>query len=149
MKCLKKSDRHNQLDLFSSPTEYFRDSKKKKYLKDDSWYNQFRNHVVMRVDESIFNILYADGKGATNASMRVLVGMMILKEGQGWSGELLFENWSYSRSLWVNLIRILNYCVKPYRQRQACLSYAVASNSLTSVKYITQKCQRSLLGHLW
>ena len=100
----------------------------------------------MSVDESIFNVLCADGKGAPNASKRVLVGMMILKEGQGWSGELLFENWSYSRSLWVNLIRLVNYCVKPYRQRQAYLSYAVASNSLTSVKYITQICQRSLLG---
>jgi len=92
----KKSDRHNQLDLFSSPTEYFRDSKKKKYLNDDSWHNQFRNHVVMRVDESIFSVLYTDGKGAPNASIRVLVGMMILKEGQGWSDEQLFENCEYN-----------------------------------------------------
>ena len=92
----KKSDRHSQLDLFSSPTEYFRDSKKKKYLRDDSWHNQFRNHVVMRVDESIFSVLYTDGKGAPNASIRVLVGMMILKEGQGWSDEQLFENCEYN-----------------------------------------------------
>ncbi len=28
----KKSDSHSQLDLFSSPTEYFRGSKKKEYL---------------------------------------------------------------------------------------------------------------------
>jgi hypothetical protein len=41
-------------------------------------------------------ILYADGKGAPNASIRVLVGMMILKEGQGWSDEQLFENCEYN-----------------------------------------------------
>ncbi len=92
----KKSDSHSQLDMFSSPTEYFRDSKRKKYLKNDSWHNQFRNHVVMRVDESIFSVLYTEGNGAPNASIRVLVGMMILKEGQGWSDEQLFENCQYN-----------------------------------------------------
>ena len=92
----KKSDTHRQLDVFSSPTEYFRDSKKKKYLNNDSWHNQFRNHVVMRVDESIFSVLYTEGQGAPNASIRVLVGMMILKEGQGWSDEQLFENCEYN-----------------------------------------------------
>jgi hypothetical protein len=50
--------------------------------------------------------------------------------------------WAYSRSLWINLVRIVNYCVKPSEQSQACLSYAVARNSLTSVKYVTQICQR-------
>ena len=92
----KKSDRHSQLDMFSSPTEYFRDSKKKKYLENGSWHNQFREQVVMRVDESIFSVLYAEGKGAPNASIRVLVGMMILKEGQGWSDGQLFENCEYN-----------------------------------------------------
>ena len=92
----KKSDDNPQLDIFSSPTEYFRDSKKKKYLKNDSWHNQFRNQVVMRVDESVFSVLYSEGQGAPNASIRVLVGMMILKEGQGWSDEQLFENCAYN-----------------------------------------------------
>jgi hypothetical protein len=54
--------------------------------------------------------------------------------------------WAYSRSLWINFVRIVNYCVKPNGQTQACLSYAEASNSLTLVKYITQICQRSLFG---
>src|SRR5690554_6212689 len=72
----KKSENHSQLDLFSSPTEYFKGSKKKKYLKNDSWHNRFREEVVMRVDESIFSPLYTHGNGAPNASIRVLVGMM-------------------------------------------------------------------------
>lgn len=92
----KKSDDNPQLDIFSSPTEYFKGAKMKKYLKDDSWHNLFRKHVVMRVDEPMFNVLFSDGQGAPNASIRVLVGMMILKEGQGWSDGQLFENCGYN-----------------------------------------------------
>ncbi|SCM57820.1 Transposase domain (DUF772) {ECO:0000313/EMBL:AFL83818,1} [Petrimonas mucosa] len=92
----KKSDSHSQLDLFSSPTEYFRGSKKKEYLKDGSWHNLFRKEVVMRVDENIFSVLYSEGNGAPNASIRVLVGMMILKEGQGWSDRQLFSECGYN-----------------------------------------------------
>jgi NAD dependent epimerase/dehydratase family enzyme len=60
----KKSDDNPQLDIFSSSTEYFRDSKKKKYLKNDFRHNRFRNQVVMRVDESVFSVLYSEGQGA-------------------------------------------------------------------------------------
>lgn len=50
----------------------------------------------MRVEETVFSVLYAKGRGAPNASLRVLVGMMIRKEGQGWSDEQLFENCNFS-----------------------------------------------------
>ena len=92
----KKSDKHKQLDAFSSPIEYLKDSTMNYYLKNDSWHNQFRQQVVMRVDESIFRMLYTEITGAPNASLRVLVGMMILKEGQGWSDEQLFENCNFN-----------------------------------------------------
>ncbi len=92
----KKSDNHKQLDVFSSPIEYMKDSTMNYYLKNDSWHNQFRKQVVMRVDESIFSLLYTELTGAPNASIRVLVGMMILKEAQGWSDEQLFENSNYN-----------------------------------------------------
>ena len=92
----KKSVDHKQLDAFSSPTEYLKDSSMNYYLKNESWHNQFRKQVVMRVDESIFSVLYTKDKGAPNASIRVLVGMMILKEGQGWSDEQLFENCNFN-----------------------------------------------------
>ena len=92
----KKSEKHKQLDAFSSPMEYLKDSTMNYYLKNESWHNQFRQQVVMHVDESIFSILYTQGKGAPNASIRVLIGMMILKEGQGWSDEQLFENCEFN-----------------------------------------------------
>lgn len=92
----RKSDNHKQLDAFSSPIEYLKNSSMNYYLKNDSWHNQFREQVVMRIDESLFSVLYSNEKGAPNASIRVLVGMMILKEGQGWSDEQLFESSNYN-----------------------------------------------------
>lgn len=92
----KKSDEHKQLDAFSSPIEYLKDSTMNYYLKNDSWHNQFRKQVVMRVDESIFSVLYTELTGAPNASIRVLVGMMILKEAHGWSDEQMFENCNFN-----------------------------------------------------
>lgn len=92
----KKSDEHKQLDAFSSPIEYLKDSTMNYYLKNDSWHNQFRKQVVMRIDESIFSVLYTELTGAPNASIRVLVGMMILKEAHGWSDEQLFENCNFN-----------------------------------------------------
>lgn len=92
----KKSVENQQLDMFSSPAEYLKGSKMNYYLKNDSWHNLFRNQVVMRIDESIFSVLFCDDNGAPNASIRVLIGMMILKEGHGWSDEQLFENCNFN-----------------------------------------------------
>lgn len=92
----KKSVDHKQLDAFSSPIEYLKDSTMNYYLKNDSWHNQFRKQVLMRVDESIFSVLYTKLTGAPNSSIRVLVGMMVLKEAQGWSDEQLFENCNFN-----------------------------------------------------
>lgn len=92
----KKSVEHKQLDAFSSPIEYLKDSSMNYYLKNDSWHNLFRKQVVTRVDESIFSVLYTELTGAPNASIRVLVGMMILKEAHGWSDEQLFESCNFN-----------------------------------------------------
>ena len=92
----KKSVDNQQLDVFSSPIEHLPSSSMNYYLKNDSWHNLFRQQVVMRVNESIFSVLYDDKNGAPNASIRVLAGMMLLKEGHGWSDEQLFENANYN-----------------------------------------------------
>ena len=55
----------------------------------------FYKHVVMQVNESDFKVLFDETNGAPNASIRILVGMMILKEGQGWSDEQLFNSCNY------------------------------------------------------
>jgi len=92
----KESDKNPQMDMFSSPAGMLQGSSLKNYLKNDSWHNMFREQVIMRVNEDIFSVLYSSDNGSPNASIRVLVGMMILKEGQGWSDEQLFTECNYN-----------------------------------------------------
>ena len=92
----KESDKNAQLDIFSTPAEHLRGSSQKFYLKDDSWHNIFRDNVLSHIDEQIFSVLYCKDNGTPNASIRVLVAMMLLKEGQGWSDDQLFENCNYN-----------------------------------------------------
>lgn len=92
----KKTSEEQQLNLFSS-SESFLVGKTKKYYNDEtSWHNLFRQHVLMRIDESIFSVLFSDETGAPNASIRVLIAMMILKDAHGWSDEQMFEHCRFS-----------------------------------------------------
>ncbi len=92
----KETDKNAQLDIFSTPAEHLRGSSQKFYLKDDSWHNIFRDNVLSHINEQIFSALYCKDNGTPNASIRVLVAMMLLKEGQGWSDDQLFENCNYN-----------------------------------------------------
>jgi hypothetical protein len=86
----KKTSENSQLDIFTTES-YLSGPSLKFYNDKGSWHNSFREQVYARIDEEAFSVLYSDGMGAPNASVRVLVSMMILKEGQGWSDAQLFE----------------------------------------------------------
>ncbi len=88
----KKSDKETQLDAFTSVPTMLERSALKQYNDQGHWHNQFREQVVMRIEESIFSVLFNDTTGAPNAPTRILVGMMILKESFGWSDSQLFEH---------------------------------------------------------
>jgi len=88
----KKSNKETQLDAFSSIPTMLDRSALKQYSDQGHWHNQFREQVVMRIDESLFSVLYNNTTGAPNAPARILVGMMILKESFGWSDSQLFEH---------------------------------------------------------
>jgi hypothetical protein len=88
----KKSNKETQLDAFTSVPTMLERSALKQYSDQGHWHNQFREQVVMRIDESIFSVLFNDTTGAPNAPARTLVGMMILKESFGWSDSQLFEH---------------------------------------------------------
>lgn len=92
----KKSDKETQLDAFTSVPTMLDRSALKRYSDQRHWHNQFREQVVMRIDESIFSVLFNDTTGAPNASARTLVGMMILKESFGWSDSQLFEHCQFN-----------------------------------------------------
>jgi len=88
----KKSNKEPQLDAFTSVPTMLESSAFKQYSDQGHWHNQFREQVVMRIDESIFSILFNNTTGAPNAPVRILIGMMILKESFGWSDSQLFEH---------------------------------------------------------
>jgi hypothetical protein len=87
----KKSKDGTQQDMFNSIPSMLKGPSYKQYNDEGAWHNMFRTQVVERVDELIFKPLYDETMGAPNASTRVLVGMMALKEGFGWSDNELFE----------------------------------------------------------
>jgi len=63
----------------------------KEYENSEGWHQQFWLQVTQRIDEEVFRPLFSKDNGAPNASIRVLIGMMILKEAQGLSDAKLFE----------------------------------------------------------
>ena len=88
----KKSAKSIQQNLFSSGTSLLSGKSLRLYEDGVAWHNQFRNQVTMRVNESLFSPLYCSNNGSPNASIRVLVAMMVLKEAQGLSDQKLFED---------------------------------------------------------
>jgi hypothetical protein len=81
-----------QLDFFNSPSNMFSGKSQMIYEDDNAWHNKFRIHVTNKIDEKIFKPLYSSVVGTKNASINLLVGMMIIKEGLGISDEKLLED---------------------------------------------------------
>lgn len=88
----KKSNKHNQVDLFCGVPSILEGKSLVQYNNKEGWHNQFRKQIVSRIDESIFKVLFNEKMGAPNASVSLLIGMMILKDSSGWSDLQLFEN---------------------------------------------------------
>lgn len=88
----RSSKKEKQLDMFSSVSNMLKGTTQEQFNNPEAWHNMFRVHVLERIDEELFIPLFDDKTGAPNASVKVLVGMMILKEGFGWSDSELFEH---------------------------------------------------------
>ena len=86
----KKSDTFPQLNLFGF-TSQLDSASYKTYSDDNGWHNIFRHNVLNQIDEGVFSVLYDPKMGAANASVRTIIGMMILKDGRGWSDKDLYE----------------------------------------------------------
>ena len=104
----KKSSTSKQLDLFASPSRLMCKREERFYESPNEWHNKFYKNVTGRIDEDIFKPLYTTERedsrvGRPNAPIRILVAMMILKEGCGCSDEQLYElcrfNLLYRRAL--------------------------------------------------
>ncbi len=75
---------------------YLENSSTKVYTDENYWHNQFYKEIVLRIDENLFSRFYSDGMGASNASIKVLTGMMLMKEAFGWSDSQLYEQCQFN-----------------------------------------------------
>ena len=87
----RASSNRSQNDAFSNVEHFLRRRDQKKLNDSNAWYNIFLEQVTKRIPEERFSVLFDDETGRPNASIRLLVAMLILKEGFGWSDEELFE----------------------------------------------------------
>jgi Transposase domain (DUF772) len=92
----KKTDKESQVDLFSGTSSVLAKGSLKQYSDSKHWHNQFRDQIVSRIDETIFKVLFNKTTGAPNASVSLLVGMMVIKEAFGWSDSQLFEQCKFN-----------------------------------------------------
>ncbi|MEA3448324.1 MAG: transposase [Bacteroidota bacterium] len=88
----RKTDTSQQVSLLSNVTQHLTAGSSKRFTDETAWQNIFYNQVVRRIDEKLFSILFSSDNGTPNAPIRTLIGMMILKEGEGYSDQKLFEN---------------------------------------------------------
>jgi hypothetical protein len=87
----KSSDKSTPPTLFGGLSQQFSGAKGKDFDRINAWHNIFRDEVTGKIDESVFSVLYFKDNGRPNSPLRILVAMMILKEGHGWSDEKLCE----------------------------------------------------------
>lgn len=86
-----RRSKNEQLDLFTNISNQISSRKQKLLDNENSWHNIFYNKVVSLIDETPYAVLYDKTMGRPNSSVRRMIGMMIIKEGQGWSDEQLFD----------------------------------------------------------
>lgn len=87
----KKSPQSTAPSLFSSYTQHLSGSKLEQLENKSAWHNCFYREITSRIPEEVFGVLYDTKQGRPNAAVRQLVAMLILKEGQNWTDEQLFE----------------------------------------------------------
>jgi len=87
----KKSNRDSQINLFGGIPTMLEGKSKKQFDDASAWHNQFRSQIISRIDETPYKVLFSERMGAPNASISLLLGMMILKEAMHWSDLQLFE----------------------------------------------------------
>jgi len=87
----KKTSPKAQLNAFSSPNSFLPERAEQFYEQIGAWHNLLFKQVTLRVEEALFEPLFSKGSGRPNASVRILVAMMVLKEASRWSDSQLFE----------------------------------------------------------
>jgi len=80
------------MPLFSSIDSL---TEKQQERLEASWAGTFYREVFMRIDESIFAILYSDEPSRPNVPINVLVSLDTLKSGLGWTDEQMHDHFCF------------------------------------------------------
>lgn len=89
----RKNSKHQQPALISAASEL--PEKQQKRLKN-SWADTFYRELFSRIDEETFSVLYSTIGSRPNIPVNVIVGLEVLKAGNGWSDQELYENYCYN-----------------------------------------------------
>ena len=73
----------SQIDLFSNIAQFLRARDQEKLNDPNAWHNVFLDQDTKRIPEERFAGLFDEENGRPNAPIRLLVAMLILKEGFG------------------------------------------------------------------
>lgn len=92
----RKSAPTTNPDLFSQAIQFLDKPRLDTYQDPNAWHNLFHRHVTSCIDEAVFQELFQNRMGAPNAPIRQLVALMILKQGHGWSDQVLFEQGQFN-----------------------------------------------------
>jgi len=87
----RTSPTSNPLNLFTNISEHLNGTRQKKYNDKNAWHNLFWQYITCSIEEQKYKPLFAEKMGSPNAPIRILLSMLILKEGFGLSDERLFE----------------------------------------------------------
>jgi len=86
------NDAHLQQPLISTLDEL---SPKLKKGLEESWAGAFYHSFFRQIDEAPFAVLYAEVDSRPNVPVNVLVGLEVLKAGNGWTDEEMYEAFCY------------------------------------------------------
>ena len=89
----RKNERHLQQSFISGLNEL---PEKLKERLENSWSGAFYEQVFAHIDEEVYAVLYSDEPSRPNVPVNVLVGLEMLKAGQGWSDEEMYDNVCYN-----------------------------------------------------
>jgi hypothetical protein len=99
----KKSQPSTEPRLFSNVLSQVSPKKSKKLEDPKAWHNVFYHQITQQIDESPYSVLYSEEMGRPNSPIRILLSMMILKEGQGWTDEQLYEECMFNLKIMLAL----------------------------------------------
>jgi len=89
----RKNEDHLQMPLLSGLNEL---PEKLKQQLEHSWAGTFYQEIFVRIDEEIYAPLYVDKASRPNIPVNVLVGLEMMKDGNGWSDLEMYENYCYN-----------------------------------------------------